>query len=138
MARQRIDWGLDGAKESGIISLKEEEVSIPKEKGSKEKVKGKAIVIDRINEPAKFRELAEAAYNKGKKDTDKVSLTYEWLLAEFVNSSLRATKRNDLKAQANPDAAVTAALANLRKKFPHLTEEQLLAMHAMLKSGMTA
>ena len=136
MARQRIEWNLSGVAGMGIVSLKELKVSVPTEKGSEKKIEGSATIIGRVLDTVKFRELAEAAYNKGKKDADKVSLTYEFLLADFVNSVVVATKKAELRTKANPAVAVKNAIENLRKKFPNVSDEKLAAMAEMLKDSI--
>lgn len=140
MARQKIEWNLETLGNNGVISTRLQKFSVPTDKknedGTKVTVDGTTTIIGRVIDPLRFKTAAEESFNKGKKESERVNLTYEFLLAKFVNDSIGTNFKAGLRVKADPAAAVKRAIERIRRQFPNMPEDKAAAIAAMMLDSM--
>lgn len=123
MAKPRKEWNLEG---QNFITVKDEKIEIKKPKPADTTVK----VIDTVTD-------VDALLNHiNTVEKNETPMTVADVLREYVNENIRANTRISLRNVADPQATVNKAIETLRKKFPHVSDEQLKAMAEMLSASM--
>lgn len=122
MAKPRKDWKLS---EVPAFVVKDETVTIKKPKPASAVV----TIVDSVAD-------ANAALEHISKVEGKV-ITVSDLILDYINTNIISNAKIALRNVADPEKAVDKMLEKLRKQFPNLAPEQLVAMSEMLKGSLS-
>lgn len=131
MAKAKKEWKLEQHVGSGLITTEPFEVKVKGKNGGSDQT-GTIQVVARILIMAAFVKVVEAIVNEGRKASERVNLTFEWLLTQFVNNMLVAQERSRLNKLADPTKAIVVSVQQMMEKFSITDEAKIRQFITML------
>lgn len=131
MARQKKEWNLEQHVGNGLITTEPETVKVKGKNGAADQT-GTVQIVARVLNVAAFVKIVEAIVNAGRKPAERIALTFEWLIMEFVNSMIIAQERSRLNVLADPLKAVVTSAKQMIDRFKITDESKIKDLVKML------